>query len=148
MAAPTVADMTTTPYHPWRELREMTHIDVQWVDLPDGHLALSDEDTIWMERRQRQAQRRSTLAHELEHRRLGHVGCQPASVEAAVEEAAARRLIPLVALAEAVVWSMSHEELSLELWVDLGMVHTRLRTLSASEQTYIEDVIARREEAL
>ena len=140
--------MTETPYHPWRELRGMPHIDVQWVDLPDGYLALSDEDTIWMERRQRQAQRRSTLAHELEHRRQGHVGCQPPAIEAQVEEAAARRLIPLAALAEAIVWSMSHEELSLELWVDLGMVHTRLRTLSRDEQAYIDDVIARREEAL
>lgn len=135
-------------YHPWRELRSRPHLTLEWTELPDGYLAVSDEDTIWMERRQRQAQRRSTLTHELVHRDHGDVGCQPPAVEAQVEEIAARKLIPLAALAEAIVWAMSEEELALDLWVDLGMVRTRLATLTDEETAYIDDVITRREAAL
>lgn len=145
--ADTFPDVTET-YHPWRTLRYMPHIDVQWVRLPDGLLALCDGETIWMDHRQGQAQRRSSVAHEIEHLHAGDVGCQPTAVERQVEEAAARKLVPLVALAEAIVWAMSEEELALDLWVDLDIVRTRLATLTKDEQAYIDDVIARREGAL
>ena len=126
----------------------MPHVDVQWVSLPEGVLALCDGETIWMDHRQGQAQRRSSVAHEIEHLHAGDSGCQQSSVERQIEEAAARKLVPLVALAEAIVWAMSEEELALDLWVDLGIVRTRLATLTNDEQAYIEGVIARREEAL
>lgn len=148
MSVPPPTVGRTMTYHPWRHLRSQPHLTLEWTELPDGYLAVSSADTIWMEQRQRQAQRRSTLTHELVHREHGDVGCQPPSVEAQVEEVAARKLIPLAALAEAIVWAMSEEELAVDLWVDLGMVHTRLATLTTEESGYIEDVINRREAAL
>lgn len=134
-------------YHPWRDLREMDDVEVLWTDLPDGLLALTDGDTIWMERRQPQAQRRSTLAHELAHRAAGHVGCQPPAVEAEVEAAAARRLVPLDALIHAALWARGIEELADDLWVDVGIVHTRLATLTDDERAEYRAALDARGEA-
>ena len=126
----------------------MPHIDVQWVPLPEGVLSNTDGQTIWMDHRQGQAQRRSSVAHEIEHLHAGDTACQPGAVERQIEEAAARKLVPLVALAEAIVWAMSEEELALDLWVDLDIIRTRLATLTKEEQAYVDTVIARREEPL
>jgi len=135
-------------FHPWRALRERPTVQLHMIDLPDGVLGATDGEHIWIERRQRQAQRRSTLAHELEHLDRGHTGCQPAAIELEVEAAAARKLIPLTALAEAIVWASCEDELAQDLWVDRAMVRVRLSTLTDEERVYIEDVIARREAAL
>ncbi len=135
-------------FHPWRTLRTMPEVELHLVELPDGVLGATDGERIWLERRQRQAQRRSTLTHELEHLERGHTGCQSPAVEADVEDAAARKLIPLTALAEAIVWANSEVELAQDLWVDLAMVRTRLARLTPEEHGYIEDLIARREAAL
>lgn len=137
-----------TRAHPWRLLRQMPHLIVHWCHLPDGQVGCTDGTNIWLDRRQRQAQRRSTLAHELEHIERGHDECQVGAVEMTVEIAAARKLIPLVALAEAIVWSQDEHELAEDLWVDVAMVRTRLMSLSDEEHAYVEDVLARREAAL
>lgn len=123
-------------------------MELHLADLPDGILGLTDGDRIWLDRRQRQAQKRSTLTHELEHMERGHRGCQPPAIEAEVEDAAARKLITLTALAEAIVWATCEDELAQDLWVDRAMVRTRLERLTADERVYIDDVIARREAAL
>ncbi|MCV2395968.1 ImmA/IrrE family metallo-endopeptidase [Actinotalea sp. M2MS4P-6] len=135
-------------FHPWRALADRPEVEVHLADLPDGILGTTDGEHIWLDRRQQQAQRRSTLTHELEHLERGHAGCQPAAVEAEVEAAAARKLIPLVALAEAIVWACCEAELAQDLWVDPAMVRTRLMNLTREERDYIENVIALREEAL
>lgn len=135
-------------FHPWRVLRAWPEVELHLVDLPEGILGATDGERIWLDRRQRQAQRRSTLTHELEHLERGHAGCQTPAVEADVEDAAARKLIPLTALAEAIVWANSEVELAQDLWVDLAMVRTRLARLTVDEHAYIEDLIARREAAL
>jgi hypothetical protein len=139
---------TMEMYHPWRALRAMTHVDVQWVELPDGVLALGDGETVWMDRRQRQAQRRSTIAHELEHLSAGDTGCQSPAVERRIDEVAAAKLVSLDQLAEAIVWAMSEEELALDLWVDVDVVRTRLGSLTEEERDAIDRVIAAREESL
>lgn len=134
-------------YHPWRALRALEHVELVWQPLPDGILAATDgADRIWMDPRQRQAKRRSTLAHELAHIELGHVGgCTPAQdVEA--DQLAARRLIPLDRLADALQWARCLDEAADELWVDRDTLSTRLRHLHPSERHYITNRAAARDD--
>lgn len=133
-------------FHPWRRLRDLTHIDVRWCHLPDGILAETDGDTIWMDRRQSQRQKRSTLAHELAHITRGIPCSADEREEQRVEQIAAQHLIPLVALAEAIAWSMDENDLADDLWVDPAMVRARLDGLSDAEKAYIEDRVRAIEE--
>lgn len=146
MVGPSVR--TVFDFHPWRALRNRPEVALHLVELPEGILGATDGERIWLDRRQRQAQRRCTLTHELEHLERGHTGCQPPAIEAQVEAAAARKLIPLVALAEAIVWASCEAELAQDLWVDVAMVRARLASLTLEERDYIEGVVARREAAL
>jgi cobalamin biosynthesis Mg chelatase CobN len=91
------------------------------------------------------AERRSTIAHELEHLNRG-----PAPVgyerreELAVCKATAERLISFEALVDAMVWAGDEYELAAELWVDVGTVRDRLRSLSPWESA---EIIRRMEQA-
>ena len=123
-----------TPYHPWRVLRAMTEIEIVWTALPPGVLALRDGSTIWMDPRQRQAQRRSSIAHEIAHVLAGHEGCQPRAIEREVEEEAARRLVAIEDLVSGVQWCRGLHELADELGVDVSIVRARLATLTRSER--------------
>lgn len=116
-------------YHPWRELKALTHVVVHWVSLAQGSWGMTDgHERIWLDSRLGQAERRCTLAHELEHIRRGHDGCQPPQVERSVHSAAARRLIPDVHhLADALVWSCGDLAAAAEeLWVDRQTLMARL----------------------
>lgn len=116
-------------YHPWRELRALTHIVVHWRELHPGTWGLTDGyANIWLDHHLGQVERRCTLAHELEHIRRGHRGCQPPAVEAAVEAAGARRLIPDPhALADALAWARGDLAAAAEeLWVDEPTLAARL----------------------
>ena len=129
--------------HPWRRLRDLPQWDVVWCDLPVGTLGFTDHDTrtIWLQRGQLQAQRRSTLAHELEHVARGPVPAKPvlrAREEAAVEQAAARQLINLEALGEALAWATTPAEVADELWVDEALLLTRLQHLHPAEKAYLK----------
>jgi hypothetical protein len=135
-------DPTTTP-HPWRELRALGHVTVHFVELSAGVWGLSTGGRIWITTGLSQAERRCTLAHELEHQRRGHEGCQPPAVEAEVSQAAARRLIPFDALLDALRWARNLHELADELWVDEDTVRVRLEHLHPSERMKI---VAMREE--
>lgn len=94
--------------------------------------------TITLARGQTQAQRRSTMAHELLHAE------RPAPLESLAEKdehqvtvEAARRLIPFPALLDALRWARTMHELADELWVDEDTVQTRLEHLHPSERTKI-----------
>lgn len=83
------------------------------------------------------AQRRCTLAHELVHVERGPVPADPwlaAREEAAVEAEAARRLIPLEALAGALAWSRRPVEVADELGVDVQTLMVRVGGLSVAER--------------
>lgn len=86
------------------------------------------------------AQRRCTLAHELVHIERGPVPRDPwlaAREEAAVEAEAARRLIPLDALAGALAWSRRPDEVAEELWVDVQTLAVRIGGLSDVERAAV-----------
>lgn len=85
-------------------------------------------------------QRRCTLAHELVHVERGPVPRDPwlaAREEAAVEAEAARRLIPLDALAGALAWSRRPDEVAEELWVDVQTLAVRIGGLSDVERVAV-----------
>jgi len=125
-------------WNPWRALRGLDHIEVIWQHLPEDLLALTDGQTlILIDPRQRQFRRRCTIAHELAHIKLGHTtGCSPRN-ERAADEWAARKLIKLHHLADAMRWAMSFEELADELWVDHATLKARLTTLTPTEIEYL-----------
>lgn len=146
VAAPTVPVMQQGDrYHPWRELRALAHVVVHYTHLGPGVWGGTAGDRIWLDPNLSQAERRCTLAHELEHIRQGHRGCQPPAVEALVHEAAARRLIPFEQLLDAMRWAWHVHELADELWVDEDTVRVRLAHLHPSERTKIMAMRAERD---
>jgi hypothetical protein len=127
-------------HHPWRELRALSHIRVDFARLAPGVWGLTNGHHIWIHSGLMQAERRCTLAHELEHVRRGHRGCQPESVEVEVHQAVARRLIPFDALLDACRWAHNLEELADELWVDEPTARVRLEHLHPSERIKLKEV--------
>lgn len=133
--------------HPWRALRDLTHVVVHHADLPPGRWGASAGDRIWLSSRLSQVERRCTLAHELEHVRRGHVGCQPATVEASVRSAAARWLLPDAhVVADALAWAHDLEEAADALWVDVPTLAVRLERLHPAERAVIVARLSRLEE--
>lgn len=133
-------------YHPWRILRGLPHITVRWS--PAVARGRVDGDTITLHPLLTQAERRSTLAHELVHLERGPAPTHhQAREELVVEEIAARRLVDLDELADAIVWhdGHAHDEMADDLWVDRAMLLARIRSLDVGERAYIEQIVARRE---
>lgn len=85
---------------------------------------------------------RCAVAHELVHLDLGHDACADEALEARQERRctaeAARRLIPLGALLDALVWSHSISEAADELRVDQQTLCARLDTLDDQERGELE----------
>src|SRR6478609_4396524 len=98
--------------HPWRALRGLTQTYLHWrTDLPENVLGATDGQRIWMRAGLSQVQSRCVLAHELEHVKRGHNGCQPDAVESVVRHHAARYLLPDVRdVADALVWAGGHSK--------------------------------------
>lgn len=98
-----------------------------------------------MDRRLTQAERRSVLAHELEHVERGPFPrWMTPREEAAVSAAAARKLIRLHDLGEALAWADHPAEVAEELWVDIPTVRARLAGLTRDERHYLARRLAHR----
>lgn len=120
--------------HPWRRLREAAHVTLNWHHGgPMGWCRHSTQE-ISLRSDLTQAERRATLHHEMTHLQRG-----PAVIgyewtdELSTREIAARELITLEALADALVWAYDDQEAADILWVDLHTVQTRLTTLTSAE---------------
>lgn len=118
-------------------------VEAPWVleeaVLPAGRFGLVDwaRRVVTVDCRLSAAQRRCTLAHELVHVERGPVPADPwlaAREEAAVEAEAARRLIGIDALADALAWSSQPAEIADELWVDVQTLMVRVGGLSVAER--------------
>lgn len=133
-------------YHPWRALRLLPHITVEWSkSVARGRV---DGRTITLHPLLTQAERRSTLAHELVHLERGPAPPHlVAREELIVEEIASRRLVDLDDLAGAIVWhdGHAHDSMADDLWVDRGILLARIRSLDDEERAYIDEIVARRE---
>lgn len=121
-------------FNPWAVLRRLVDWELHWEELPTGTWGDTDHDhkrvtlTVGMD----QAERRSTLTHELFHVVGGEhtVGRQ---WESSIDRAAARLLIPIDALVDAMFWAADDEQLAEHLWVDLRTVQCRLSNLTDEE---------------
>ncbi|MFD6030517.1 ImmA/IrrE family metallo-endopeptidase [Cellulosimicrobium funkei] len=133
-------------YHPWRALRALQHVTLVWTPMLRRLGATNGRDTIHLDPRQYQVERRCTLAHELVHLELGHDGgCSPV-VERQVRREAARRLIALDRLVDAWRWAMSLEEVADECWVTPDVLRDRLDYLEPDEAQRLADAILARED--
>ena len=129
-------------YHPWRDARDREHLNITFERLADGRRGCLRGDRITINTGDDQAQRRSTLAHELVHdeRRVFPVDrVLRAREELTVERIAARRLIQLDALVDALLWARDARETAAELWVDLPMLVAFIRSLTVTERTWINE---------
>ncbi|NKW17037.1 hypothetical protein GTA26_05310 [Rhodococcus hoagii] len=132
-------------HHPWRKLRDRyPHIDIEWDDsLPDGVTGFWDgANTIYLDPRLTQRAKRSTIEHETMHLERGFVpvnGVLLAREEAKVDELAARNLITIDMLIDALRWcrGVTGAELADEVWTDQHTVNVRLATLSAAERAQV-----------
>lgn len=134
-------------FHPWRSLRTLQDLDLGWQESDDelGHFDFA-RNRVTITSGMSQAERRSTITHELIHYERGPVapGCEEAE-ERTVDDLASRRLISLEALVDGMVWCYGEQELADHLWVDLPTLVTRLRNLSAAESRFLNDELDRRE---
>lgn len=134
-------------HRPWRELRRLSNWLLTFTHLPPGVRAECHwpRRLILMGSRLLQAERRSALAHELEHLRRGPFPrrMRPRE-ERAVNAAAARKLIRLHDLGEALAWADHPAEVADELWVDVPTVHARLAGLTDDEPAYLARRLAHR----
>lgn len=137
-------------YHPWRRFRGLAAWTLQQTVLPSGVHGLTDwlTGTVSIELGLTQAERRCTLAHELVHIERGPVPRDPwlaAREESQVEREAARRLVGVYELGEALAWSWCPQEVADELWVDTATLRARLNTLTADERAYLNARLAFRD---
>ena len=133
-------------FQPWRALRALAHVTLVWHEGGPAGWTHFPTATISLRRGMTLAERRSTIAHEVEHITRGpaHVGYERRE-ELAVCTAAAKRLITFEALVDAMVWSGDEYELAAELWVDVGTVRDRLRSLSPWESAELSRRMERAE---
>lgn len=127
-------------WHPWRDARGRKHLDITF-DGPRTHRGRHAVDgRIVLHPTMTQAERRSTLAHELVH---DERQVYPRDVvlaareERTVETIAARRLIDLNDLVEVLRWTRHEEEAAEELWVDVPMLLALIRSLTEDERLWI-----------
>lgn len=111
---------------------------MEWHDGEEAGWYDFDTQTISLRRGMTQAERRSTLRHELEHHLRGFFTEEELDREEEVcELAAARDLIGVRELGEALAWSSSPSEVADELWVDEALLDVRLRHLHPAERAYL-----------
>jgi len=131
------------PDHPWRRLRQRPDVELRWHRMPGLLGATRGARVIVLHPDQSQVQRRCTLAHELAHIELGHTdGCTRAQ-EAAARELAARWLICLDDLLDALRWAEDPTEVADCLWVDVDTLEARLGALRRDEAARLVDELAR-----
>lgn len=122
-------------FSPWGALRELTHVTLHFILMPDGAPGRTDgRRRIWLDKRLQQAERRCALTHELVHLERGHTSCQGPRVERRVRAETARRLVPFEHLLEAYRWTQHPAELADELWVTVDVVRDLLEALTEGER--------------
>ncbi len=130
-------------YDPWRDLSRRTYLRVEFVDEPTGRRGRICGNTITIDQRQLQEERRSTIAHELVHDERRIFPTDPvlrAKEENLVERTAARRLIAVHDLIDALracSTRLAHE-LADHLWVDPPMLRARMDALDSIEVSELE----------
>lgn len=101
---------------------------------------------ILLEDEHSRVSRRCSLAHAVAHIDLGHQatggGVLGVRQEAAADVLAARRLVAVAAIAQAVLYVESFAELAHEVEVDEHMLGVRIQHMHPSELGYVREVMA------
>lgn len=128
--------------HPWRRFRDRTDWLLEWALLPPGLLGYTAHKrrAVVLDLRLTQAERRCTIAHELEHLDVPtpHDPILRARLEQQIDRRVARRLIPIRRLGDALAWAHTLAEAADELWVDVATLETRLAHLHPAERAYLQ----------
>lgn len=127
-------------HHPWREFRGLTEWVLSWQPLPRGVKGETDwtTRTVTLDPDLTHGERRSTICHELQHIHRGPVPAWAEDrEETIVEQLAARQLIGIHDLGEALAWSDCPWQVADELQVDYDLLWCRLRHLHPSERHYL-----------
>lgn len=132
-------------WHPWRHMAEQyPHVIIcTSYQLDDGVRGLVQGNRIWLCRTLDQAERRTTLSHEIGHLERGILPLPSHSMytrreERIVDQIAARRLIPLAALIDALKWTNDPPELAELLWTTERIVKCRMESLDPVEVAELE----------
>ena len=136
-------------FHPWRRLRELGPAwRLRWRhDLPEDVYGYTDfaRRTIYLRSGMSFAERRCTIAHEVEHVHRGPFSrCDVVREEALVDQRCSRLLLPSMQdVADALVWHHGdYEQAAEDLWVDVWTLEVRLGTLRQLERTYLSRRLA------
>lgn len=127
-------------YHPWRSIRMLPSWRVIHRRLDDDTMGYTHRlsRAIVLDDRLDQAERRSTLAHELEHVAAGHHGCQPVGMDREVMARCARRLIPIEYVNYWLLWTRHLPKFAAYVWVDLDTAERRLDNLTTTERAAVD----------
>lgn len=131
-------------YHPWREIGRLADWTIRFVELPVGILGLTlfASQEVLLAKGQLQVERRSTIAHELEHILAGPAsrGCHGRAEEQARRNAAQKLLPDVRQIADALAWAGWRLDVAAdELWVDEATLADRLRFMThPAERAYLQ----------
>lgn len=133
-------------YDPWGELRRLDGWRVEFVSFPGDRWGRADfqSHVISIDQDLTQAQRRSTLAHELVHVERGRPPDRCGGTdreELTVRDVCSRRLIELPQLGDALRWGGDELEMAAELWVSVTTLRFRLDHLTVAEQEWLDSYL-------
>lgn len=135
----------TGEWHPWRHMAtHFPHVIICTAyELEHGVRGLVQGNRIWLCRTLDQAGRRTTLSHEIGHLERGVLHLPSDSMytrreEDIVDQIAARRLIPLDDLIDALRWSQQPAEVAEILWTTERTVKCRMESLDPVEVAELE----------
>lgn len=135
--------------NPWKVLLGTPDLTLVRAPMSDHGRYYDAHRAIVLDPRLTSAEARSTLMHELVHAERRDRPCADAVLDARQERIvhleAARRLIPLEDLADALMWACDDYDLADQLWVDVATVRARREGLTPREHDLIERRIAAKE---
>ncbi|WP_413456027.1 ImmA/IrrE family metallo-endopeptidase [Glutamicibacter sp. FR1] len=117
----------------WGALRDFAASVIVWTRPHSAIPAGTVDNTIFIDPELSEAETKCVLMHEIIHLELGHVGCQPTSVEREVQLMVARRLVQFDDLRRVAGWSNCPREMADELGVTEQVVLDRMATLDGDE---------------
>lgn len=142
-------------YDPWKDAAERhAGIHIQKAAIaPLRGAWVPSQRVILLARRLTIAETRHTLAHEIAHIDLAHARCsgpdgdrQQLRNEAAADQLAARRLVPLRDLADVLAWTDEHDEVCEALAVTSDILMARLAGLTREEYADLRGATAHHRE--
>lgn len=137
---------------PYALLAGMPHLTLEVCRLADDEMGrwVPKRQAILLDDRLDQAERRCTLVHELIHHLSGDHDLAAPELGAAQErlcrDRAARVLISMTALLDAMLWSDEADEIADQLWVDEATLWDRLENLTPEESAYLTREMRERRE--